>query len=397
MKTQFDSREPRAREGEGLLTEQVGHYSRWLKRVLRASRAGSAPLPMFDSSVPEPQQLLAGLIRTAFAEGPPATYLPVFGGGNARLVDAIATAHGALADQVLTTTGATSALALIYRALAKPGDHVLVERPGFDIFATLAEASGLVVDSFARPAPDFTIDADAVLAQATPRTRLIVLSDLHNPSGMLLDADTLTALIAGAAKRGIVVIVDEVYAGYADPALRPSAAFHNGDNALSVSSLTKLYGLSTLRCGWILGSAPLVERIRIVADTVEFGPSKLAHCVATEVVERPEPFRAYADDILAAARPVLERHFAAMRAEGLIAGKLPDFGCIAFPRLVGVEDTLHFAEWLASAHDVVVTPGEFFGAAGHIRIGFGRSPEMLETALSRLAAALRAYPLRAAA
>jgi len=378
--------------GAGFAQDQVGPYSLWLKRVLQASRAAgaSSPLVMFDSSVPEPAHLLAERLRALFADGMPDSYLPVFGDGNPRLVENLAQAYEVTPDMVVPTTGATAALSILFRSLAGRGDHVLIERPGFDLFATLAGAAGLEVGLFPRIAPHFAIDPEAILARAKPTTRLIVISDLHNPSGMLAERDSLVTLARAAAERGITVIVDEVYAGYADPQVRPEPANRLGENVVSVCSLTKLYGLSALRCGWIVAAPQLIRRVQAVAGPQEFGVSKLAHCVATEIIENPTPFADYSLSIVARARPVVLEHFDRMREEELIDGLVPAYGCIAFPRLRQFPNSLLFAETLAADYGVLVTPGEFFGAAGHVRLGFGRAPELVDEALGRFAEMLRA-------
>ncbi len=87
---------------------------------------------------------------------------------------------------------------------------------------------------------------------------------------------------------------------------------------------------------------------------------------------------------------MIARWLAEMRAEGLVEGDLPEAGCIFFPRLVGVDDTEAFAAQLIEERGVIVAPGEYFGAAGHVRIGFGLQPGVLEPALEILADALRA-------
>jgi aspartate/methionine/tyrosine aminotransferase len=87
----------------------------------------------------------------------------------------------------------------------------------------------------------------------------------------------------------------------------------------------------------------------------------------------------------------VERHAAAMAAEGLLAGAPPPLGCMYFPRVVGVSDTRALCDWLWREHRVVVTPGEFFGLAGHVRIGFGGEAEPLDRGLSRLRTGLAQY------
>ena len=154
---------------------------------------------MFDSSVPEPLELLRELVNRSFGEAVTPRYRSVFAADNPFLSEALSKRYGVPGENILCTTGATGGLTLLYRTYLKPGDRVLVEAPGFDIFWSFAAPRGAVVDKFERAAPDFSIDIDAVMAKIRPETRLIVLSNLHNPSGVLL-SDTDIARLAQAAQ-----------------------------------------------------------------------------------------------------------------------------------------------------------------------------------------------------
>jgi aspartate/methionine/tyrosine aminotransferase len=367
-------------------------YAQWVRRAIRQARAdGGDILPLFDSSVEEPVEQLRHLVEDAFSAPITSKYQSVFVGGNPYVVDAIAERYGVAPERVLPTTGATTGLSLVYRAFLKRGDHVLVETPGFDLFGDIGKSLGAHVDFFGRIGEDYAIDEFEIAQKLTPRTRLIVLSDLHNPSGMMLRPDVIARIARMAAERGVHLVVDEVYGDYAGGGVRPSTAAHLSPNIVAVSSLTKIYGLSTLRCGWIIADEALLDPIRRVSDHFEFGVSKLAHAVAALVLEKRAGFDLYTESVLARARPILERHFAAWLDEGLVEGRLPDFGCIFFPKLVGIGDTIAFSEWLADRYGVIVAPGEFFGAAGHVRIGFAHAPDVLESGLSRVREGLKAY------
>lgn len=371
--------------------EGIGSYSQWVRKVIRAVRSERNLLvSLFDSSVPEPVDLLRRIVIEEFAEPVTSRYTSAFN-GNPYVVEQLARRYGVPQDRVLCATGATGALSLIYRALVGPGESVLVETPGFDLFHTIAQTNGLGVEQFARRGDGFAIDPDEVAARITPTTRLIVLSNLHNPSGMAVDRDTLLAIARIAEARGIHVVVDEVYAAYVDADVRPASAVSLSPAIIGIDSLTKSYGLSTLRCGWIVADEAPMRRIRALAEETEFGVSNLAHAAAALVLERPEPFDTYRDEIMRKARPIIESYHAHWRAEGLVTGELPRFGCIAFPRLTGIDDTIAFSEWLAERCGVVVAPGEYFGAAGHIRIGFARAPADVDYGLQALTDGLVRY------
>ena len=83
-----------------------------------------------------------------------------------------------------------------------------------------------------------------------------------------------------------------------------------------------------------------------------------------------------------------------LRADGLVRGELPRCGCLYFPRLVAIDDTLGLAQWLLSEHQVLVTPGEFFGAPGHLRLSCFAGGSDFAGALGRLEEGLRTYPGR---
>lgn len=367
-------------------------YAQWIRRAISHARDTETDIiPLFDSSVEEPVELLREIVEEGFSAPITDKYQSVFVSGNGFVLDAISTRYRVPIEQILPTTGATSGLSLIYRTFVRPGDHVLIERPGFDLFAGIGEWVGAKVDFFSRTGDDFVIDEEEIAARLTARTKLVVLSDLHNPSGMQSSAESLKRIADLVGRHGAHLVIDEVYGDYADLAERPTSAVHLSPNIIAVNSLTKIYGLSSLRCGWVLASPELLAPIRHVSDQFEFGVSKLAHAVAALVFEHRDRFDRYSGDAIGASRPILERHFDSWRSEGLIRGSLPRFGCICFPEVVGIADTLEFSAWLANMSGVIVAPGEFFGEAGHVRIGFAHAPATLEKGLSRLHDGLREY------
>ena len=373
-------------------------YVQWVRRaVARASSSHEDAGMLFASSVEEPIELLRRTVAAGFAEPVTSRYKSVFVAGNPFVMEHLARRYEAPIDSILPTTGATGALSLLYRSFLAPGDHVLVESPGFDLFADIAHALRAHVDCFGRRGERFTIDLDEIEDRIQSNTRLIVLSNLHNPSGMLIDDDVLRAVAGLAERHGVKVIVDEVYGDYADEAVRPQRASQLSPTLISVSSLTKIYGLSTLRCGWIVAQPEVLAPVRALNDQFEFGVSKLAHAVAALVMDDGASFDAYWRGVIAAARPVMQGHFDGWAERGLVEGLMPEFGCIMFPRLLGIADTKGFSSWLADRHGVIVVPGELFGSPGRIRIGFAQDPEELDRALSGLGAGLREYRAQAPA
>jgi aspartate/methionine/tyrosine aminotransferase len=362
-------------------------YTDWARAAARLREGDAGPAILFDSTTSEPTAELARVARETFGEPVSDRFVSVFADGNPFARRALAARYGLPEDHFLMTTGATSALRLVMEALVTPGDEVLVERPGFDVLAQRAIAAGAKVRPFVRRAPDFRLDLAELRDALTPSTRAVLITNLHNPSGAWLSPHEITAAARILEAAGVVLVVDEVYVDYAAEAGAPPAA-RLGPNIVTLSSLTKVFGLFSLKFGWLAAQGELLARIRARAPDGDYGTSKLAHAVAAKVLEQPAPFEAHWRAGLDAARPMVSLFAERMRAAGVLEGEVPPYGCMYFPRIAGVDDTLDLARWLFREHDVLVAPGEYFGAPGHLRIGFGGDEEALARGLLRLETAL---------
>jgi aspartate/methionine/tyrosine aminotransferase len=292
-------------------------------------------------------------------------------------------------DRVVTATGASGANFLALAALVRPGDTILGEWPGYDPHIGAARFLGVEVRTFERDWDrGFALDPDAVEAALTPDTRAIVLTNLHNPSGVYAEPEALAAVGALARDVGARVIVDEVYLDALEGVDRSPAATR-GDVFVSTNSLTKSYGLAGIRIGWMLAEPEVAERalrVRDIVDAVGSIPSETVGVVAFT----------HLDALLERARRVLEpgsalfRDFVHARSE--IDWVQPLGGSVGFPRLLGVEDAEPFIDFAQSEHRVGVTPGRYFGAPSHFRVAVAGEYDVLERGLDALGAALDAWP-----
>lgn len=296
------------------------------------------------------------------------------------------------AGRVLVTAGASNAFVLVARALVRAGDAVVVETPVYEPFVTVLNDQGAALAFVARQAADgFALDVDALAAAVTPQTRLIVLTNLHNPSGALMDAETLAQVAAIAREAGAFVCVDEVYRDLAAGA-SVSAVSVAPDVCITIGSATKSYGLGALRAGWIITPGALVAALRQAHITYECSLSPYPQAMAARVFgDYYAAYRAHTDAVMAYNTAITFRALRKMERAGLIEGNIPPYGCVAFPRVVGVEDTAALAAWLRDEYGVVVAPGRFFRAPGHIRVGFGGDSTRLAGSLARLGDGLAAY------
>jgi aspartate/methionine/tyrosine aminotransferase len=304
--------------------------------------------------------------------------------GYAPLTTSIGAHYGVLPARVCTAAGASGANFLATAASVRPGEEVLVESPGYDPHAGSARLVGAGISTFERRFEDgFALDGEAIAAALTPKTRLIIITNPHNPSGVLATEGELRALARIADERGVRVLVDEVYLD-ASPQ-PPSYAASLSTRMISTSSLTKSYGLSGLRIGWAVASGEIAEEMRRVRDVVDAVGSFPAERLAVLAFRHLGSLSARADGILGPNREMVE-HFVDTYDE--IEWVPPTGGAVAFPRIRGLDDVAPFLRVLRAQYDVGLVPGSFFGSPDHFRIAMGGAVDVLEGGLAALGKAM---------
>lgn len=304
--------------------------------------------------------------------------------GYAPLRERLAMMFGVTPDCVVTAAGTSMANHLALAATLEPEEEALVERPTYELLVTTLEYLGVTVRYFERRMEDgFRVDTQEVQRKISTRTRLIVLTNLHNPTGAYVDEATLRAVGDVAKLHGARVLVDEVYleALYEQ---RPRSAVHLGDHFLVTSSLTKAYGLRGLRCGWVLANPEVTERMWHINDLYGVNAAHPAELLSVIALDNLHRVTTRARKLLATNRPALDKF---LRSRDDIECIRPDFGAIAFPMLRhGSVATLD--QLLREKYETSIVPGSYFGMASHFRIGIGGDTEMTHAGLERLGWAL---------
>jgi aspartate/methionine/tyrosine aminotransferase len=306
------------------------------------------------------------------------------GYGYAPLLERLGRLHGVSPDRVVTAGGTGMANALAMGVLLQPGDEVLVEEPAYEPLRHLPERFGARVRRFVRRSEDrYQVNPDEVARKLTARTRLIVLTNLHNPTGAFTDLPTLQAVGRHAARVGARVLVDEVYldATFDD---RRRSACHLGPPFVVTSSLTKVYGLGGLRCGWCLADPDLAARMWRLNDLFENNLAHVAELISVVALDHLPRLAARARTLIAANRAALQ---AALGGRDDVDWHFPPIGTTAFPRLQG-GGALQFCVRLRARHETVATPGDFFERPDCVRLGLGGDPAATQGGLERLVAAL---------
>jgi len=306
--------------------------------------------------------------------------------GYAPLKEAIAAKYGVAAENVMTAQGTSMANFLAMATVIERGDDVLIEQPVYDPLLSAASYLGAEVKRFSRSFENgYRIDVDELRQLITPRTRLIVITSPHNPSGVAVEQETLKQIGELAAAVGAYVLVDEVYRDILFEDARPVVSTL-GAQFITTSSLTKSYGLSGLRCGWILCAPELVEKMRRLNDlfgAVGSVPSDTLAVAAFRQLDKLEArTRAMMTPNIEQVHQFLHEH------EDLLDCVAPKSSMTVFPRLKHHADSQALHDQLRQ-FDTSIVPGRFFENPRHFRLGFAVKPEDVAVGLQNLSQVLR--------
>jgi aspartate/methionine/tyrosine aminotransferase len=300
------------------------------------------------------------------------------------LQQAIANKCGVDPDCVVAAAGASMANHLAMAALIDPGDEVLIEHPTYELLTAAASYLGAELKTFARrEEKGYALDPAEVRRVLSSKTKLIVLTNLHNPTSVLTSDSMLREVGDLARSVGAHVLVDEVYldAVYENT---PRTSYHLGPEFVVTNSLTKVYGLSGLRCGWILAQPDLARAMWRLNDLYGSIPAHPAELLSVVAFQHLPAIRERARKIVDADRVLLNDF---LSQETRVSAAHTEFGTTSLLRLKngGVEQ---FLQMLRTEYETSAVPGRFFGMPNHFRIGMGVNTEMFGEGLRRIALAL---------
>src|ERR1051325_3547018 len=300
------------------------------------------------------------------------------------LQKAIATHHGIDPDCVVESAGTSMANHLAMAAILEPGDEVLIEHPAYGPVLDVAHYLRANVKRFARSSDTgWAIDSEAILRATTPKTRLIVITNLHNPTSALTPDWVLREVGEIARSIDALVLVDEVYLDAVYQGT-PRTSFHLGPEFVVTSSLTKVYGVSGLGCGWILAQPDLAWKMRRLNDLYSATPVHPGELLSVIAFQNLDLLRERARRIVEADRRSL-RDF--LKQQSKISAVWTEWGTTSFVGLLkGNADA--FLERLRKDFDTSAVPGRFFEMPDHFRIGMGVNTEMFAEGLNRIGQAL---------
>jgi aspartate/methionine/tyrosine aminotransferase len=312
--------------------------------------------------------------------------------GKPELRELIAESAGKLnASDVLLTPGAAAALFIVATSLLEKEDHLIVMRPNYASNIETPRAIGCEISYLDLDFSEgFKPDISRLRALLKKNTRLISITCPHNPTGSLLTLQELKEIIQVAEDHGAWLLVDETYRDLTFSNKLPSAASLS-DRVISVSSVSKAYGLPGIRMGWLFTRNPVLQELFLAAKEQIF----LCNSVLDEEVAWKYLLRK--DEFIPAIRQHLDINFSLLEKwisnHTMLEWVKPGGGVVCFPRIreqagIAVEK---FYDILNGTYGTYVGPGNWFEMdKRYMRIGFGwPGAEEFKKGLQHIDAALK--------
>jgi aspartate/methionine/tyrosine aminotransferase len=295
-------------------------------------------------------------------------------------------------DNVLVTTGAVEANYLVVQTLLEPGDEAVVMRPNYLQVWGVARNRGVAVRDFDLvEANGWAPDLEQLAAAVTPRTKLVAVCNPNNPTGRILTAAEMAAIVSIAARAGAWILADEVYAGAERETDVVTPSFHGMyDKVLAVGSMSKAYGLPGLRTGWVVGPVAVLDDMWARHDYITITGTMLSDKLATIALSpqvRPR-ILARTRGLIRAGYPVLQEW--AAQHGNTIQLYPSQAAAIAFMRYNRKINSSRLVERLRDEKSVLIVPGDHFGHDHHLRISFGLPHDYLRAGLERISQMLEA-------
>ena len=287
--------------------------------------------------------------------------------------------HAVTPEQVLITVGATHALFTTLLGILNPGEEVIVSSPGFGLYETIATIAGAKTVPLDVTKTGFQITFEALKAAITPKTKAIILNSPCNPTGVVLNAESMANVKAAVLGKPIFVISDNVYSQLSDghcPDLSLDPDLQ--DQLILCQSFSKPYAMTGWRVGYLTCPDYVMDRLLLLS--------------AGEIAAVPTFVQAAAVEALKTDPSPMRDTYAKRRA--YITGRLREMG-LSFPEPEGAfyvfadirkfgMDSAEFCTRMIREAAVAAVPGSCFGSEGYIRLSYCCSDEDLRKGMDRM-------------
>lgn len=305
--------------------------------------------------------------------------------GLPRLVDHLSSIYDLPEEQIVVTHGASMGIFLTLSAILNEGEEVLLEVPNYEPLYRIPKAIGARVKILERNFENnYQLNLEQLERKLSRQTKAIILTNLHNPSGVATNQEKIETICRIAEDYEARLIMGEAYLEtvFEEP-IEPAHTI--SQNAISIGSLSKAYGMEGLRVGWILCDTPLAEDIQSVKNYISPQDSYPSQVIAAHTLENRDKLLEQSKDLVLDNYDILQNW---IEDQENVEWVPPDGGPICFFKIPREIDIWNLVKQLKSEYSTLVVPGDFFWARGFIRIGFGRSSENVKTGIQNLERAL---------
>jgi N-succinyldiaminopimelate aminotransferase len=296
------------------------------------------------------------------------------------------------ATEVVVTTGATEAIAASLLAFAGPGDEVLTLEPFYDSYGAVIGLSGATHVTAPLLAPDFMPDMAALEAAFSPRTKVVILNNPHNPTGAVFPRHVLQRIVELARTHNSIIVTDEVYehltfgVRHIPVASLPGAA----DRTITISSAGKTFSLTGWKIGWLTGPEDLVSAVRTVKQFLTYSSGTPFQSAIALGLALPDSFYEGIAASLQHKRDILSE---GLRAAGFdVFSPQGTYFINVDTAPLGISDSVDLARRLPGLVGVAAIPVPVFCHAegaqrtrSLLRFAFCKKTEVLHEAAGRLA------------
>ncbi|MCC6345309.1 MAG: pyridoxal phosphate-dependent aminotransferase [Bryobacterales bacterium] len=291
--------------------------------------------------------------------------------------------------EILITSGATFGIHAAFTALLNPGDEVILPEPLYDAYHSPALLAGGTVRTVAARIYKgrFTLDAAAIDAACTERTRVLLLNTPWNPTGAVFTAPELAAIGEIVTRRNLVLVADEIYEAitYGAPHISPAALSPElRARTVLLNSFSKTYAMTGWRIGYCAAPPELIQAMFLALQQSSRGPATFVQDAGVEALRGPRNCVAQMREEYARRRSLVCERLTGLAGCRVLA---PEGGFFAMLDITPLgQPSNEVRRRLLNEHGVVVVHGSAYGAAGEntLRLSFASGGETLAQGLERL-------------
>ncbi|MFC1587168.1 aminotransferase class I/II-fold pyridoxal phosphate-dependent enzyme [Planctomycetota bacterium] len=306
--------------------------------------------------------------------------------GRIEVLESLSDYYDIPVDNILPTLGTSQGIFHLMAALLEPGDEVIVEHPYYESLAKVPQFLGGHVKFLRRRLENnWHIDLEEIKSLLSPKTKVICLSSLHNPTGVFIPEKTLSALSELAYSVNAEILIDEVYLDMMLDCPLPRRGCQIADNITSIGSFTKCWGLGPNRTGWIFARPEIIRTCGFFSNFDNVQPPYLSDAFLVACLKRKDQLNAIMHSTIEQNMPILQQW---AQTNPDLPYVPPDGGLMFFFKLPAGMSSQQLLQLCLEKYDTSFSPGSFFDANDFIRLAGGTDRDNLQSGLARITAAI---------